>query len=137
MAGHEHESQQVVGHLIGLRFVGRKPSLDLVRHFAVLPVEGDAASYAIVVSHAPGLSGTPVSGHCSSAATSASAAASSATPMSWTIRATPAMTLADSIRQTASIARCVSSVPTHRLHHTQEPHRTTASPTPHGRHCHG
>src|SRR5437667_8509536 len=56
------------------------------------------------MSHAPGLSGTPASGHCSRAATSASCARSSATPMSPTIRANPAMSLADSIRQTASMA---------------------------------
>src|SRR5688572_24913753 len=60
------------------------------------------------MSHAPGLSGTPDSGHRSSAATSASCARSSARPMSRTIRVSPAMSLADSILQTASIARCVS-----------------------------
>ena len=37
----------------------------------------------------PGLSGTPVAGHCSSAATSASCARSSASPTSRTIRASP------------------------------------------------
>ena len=56
----------------------------------------------------PGLSGTPVSGHCSSAATSASCARSSARPTSRRMRARPAMSRADSIRQTASIARWVS-----------------------------
>src|SRR2546426_5626495 len=60
------------------------------------------------MSQAPGLSGTPDSGHCSSAATRASCARSSAMPTSRTIRARPAMSLADSILQTASIARCVS-----------------------------
>src|SRR5688500_19433072 len=60
------------------------------------------------MSQAPGLSGTPDSGHFSSAATSASCARSSATPTSRTIRVRPAMTLADSILQTASMARCVS-----------------------------
>src|SRR5688572_10396005 len=60
------------------------------------------------MSQAPGLSGTPVSGHRSSAATSASWARSSARPTSRTIRASPAMSLADSILQTASIARWVS-----------------------------
>src|SRR5512139_2542168 len=56
------------------------------------------------MSQAPGLSGMPASGHCSSAATSASCAKSSASPTSPTIRAKPAMSLADSIRQTASTA---------------------------------
>src|SRR5713101_9081012 len=60
------------------------------------------------MSQAPGLSGTPESGQRSSAATRASCASSSARPTSRTIRARPAMILADSIRQTASIARCVS-----------------------------
>jgi hypothetical protein len=63
-----------------------------------------ARRLAIAISQAPGLFGTPDSGHCSSAATSASWASSSASPTSRTIRATPAMILADSIRQTASIA---------------------------------
>src|SRR5437016_3600446 len=60
------------------------------------------------MSQAPGLRGTPDSGHCSSAATRASWASSSARPTSRTIRARPAMSLADSILQTASIARWVS-----------------------------
>src|SRR6266849_554932 len=63
---------------------------------------------AAVMSQAPGLSGTPVSGHFSSAVTSASCASSSARPTSPTIRASRAMSLADSIRQTAWIAPCVS-----------------------------
>jgi len=52
-----------------------------------------------------GLSGTPDSGHWSSAASSASWARSSASPTSRTIRVSPAMSRADSILQTASIAR--------------------------------
>src|SRR4051812_11719866 len=56
------------------------------------------------MSQAPGLRGTPDSGHCSSATTRASCARSSARPTSRTIRARPAMSLADSILQTASIA---------------------------------
>ena len=60
------------------------------------------------MSQAPGLSGTPDSGHCSSAATSASWARSSARPTSRTIRARPAISRADSIRQTASIVRLTS-----------------------------
>src|ERR1700704_4923100 len=63
-----------------------------------------ARCLAVAMSQAPGLSGTPDSGHCSSAATSASCARSSARPTSPTIRARPAMSLADSIRQTASMA---------------------------------
>ena len=59
----------------------------------------------VAMSHAPGLSGTPDAGHCSSAATRASWARSSARPTSRTMRARPAMSRADSIRQTASMAR--------------------------------
>src|ERR1700682_4610112 len=64
------------------------------------------------MSRAPGLSGTPASGHFSSAATRASCASSSARPTSRTIRARAAMSLADSIFQTAWIARCVSEAVT-------------------------
>src|SRR5690348_17165295 len=64
------------------------------------------------MSQAPGLSGMPDSGHCSSAATSASCASSSASPTSRTIRATPAIILADSILQTASMVRWVSATVT-------------------------
>src|SRR5438094_5179133 len=60
------------------------------------------------MSQAPGLSGTPDSGHCSSAATRASWARSSARPTSRTSRARPAMSRGASIRQTASIARWMS-----------------------------
>ena len=67
-----------------------------------------ARRLAVVISHAPGLRGTPSAGHCSSAATSASCASSSATPTSRTSRVSPAMSRGDSIRQTASIARWVS-----------------------------
>src|SRR2546422_6625383 len=63
-----------------------------------------ARCFAVAMSQAPGLSGTPDSGHCSNAATSASWARSSAIPTSPTMRAKPAMSLADSIRQTASMA---------------------------------
>src|SRR5438093_1891000 len=68
--------------------------------------------FAVVMSQAPGLSGTPDSGHCSSAATRASCARSSARPTSRTIRVSPAMSLGDSIRHTASIALCPPSLPT-------------------------
>src|SRR5215216_5737656 len=64
------------------------------------------------MSQAPGLFGIPDSGHRSSAATRASCARSSARPTSRTIRARPAMSLADSILQTASIARWVSEAVT-------------------------
>src|SRR6266852_5931574 len=67
-----------------------------------------ARCFAVPMSQAPGRSGTPSLGHCSSAATSASCASSSAVPMSPTTRASPAMSRADSIRQIASIARCTS-----------------------------
>src|SRR5512141_1628067 len=62
------------------------------------------------MSQAPGLSGMPVSGHRSSAITSASCAKSSASPTSRTIRARLAMSLADSIRQMASIVLLISGV---------------------------
>src|ERR1700694_257180 len=52
----------------------------------------------------------PDTGHCSSAATNASWASSSANPTSRTICARPAINRADSIRQTASIVRWVSDV---------------------------
>src|SRR5207302_3870347 len=60
------------------------------------------------MSQAPGRSGTRSVGHCSGAATRASCASSSAVPMSPTMRASPAMSRADSMRQIASIARCAS-----------------------------
>src|SRR4051812_6271342 len=67
------------------------------------------------MSQAPGLSGTPDSGHCSSAATRASWAESSARPTSRTIRASPAISLADSILQIASIVRWVAELTCGRL----------------------
>ena len=65
-----------------------------------------ARCLAVAMSHAPGLSGTPVSGHFSSATTSASCARSSACPTSPMMRASPAISFADSILHTASMARC-------------------------------
>ena len=62
-----------------------------------------ARCFAVAVSHAPGFGGTPVEGQRSSATTNASWATSSARPTSRTIRATVAITRADSIRQIASI----------------------------------
>src|SRR6266705_471003 len=67
-----------------------------------------ARCFAVAISQAPGRSGTPDAGHCSSAATRASCASSSAVPISPTTRASPAMSRADSMRQIASIARCAS-----------------------------
>src|SRR5205809_3429581 len=67
-----------------------------------------ARCFAVAMSQAPGLSGIPDSGQRSSAATRASCARSSARPTSRTIRVRPAIKRADSIRQTASIARWAS-----------------------------
>jgi hypothetical protein len=63
---------------------------------------------AVVVSQAPGFGGIPSEGQRSSALTTASCAASSARPTSRTIRATDAITRADSIRQIASMAAGVA-----------------------------
>src|SRR2546423_662555 len=68
-----------------------------------------ARCFAVAINQGPGLSGTPEVGHCSSAATSASCASSSAVPMSPTRRLSRAMSRGDSIRQIASIARCAGS----------------------------
>src|SRR5229473_639844 len=76
-----------------------------------------ARCLAVAMSQAPWLSGMPEAGHCSSAATRASCASSSARPTSRTMRVRPAMILADSIRQTASMARCVR-VDVTATHHT-------------------
>src|SRR5438067_3706169 len=69
-----------------------------------------ARCLAVPINQAPGLAGMPDTGHCSSAATRASWASSSATPTSRTICARLAISRADSIRQTASIVRWVSDV---------------------------
>src|SRR5262249_54889156 len=71
-----------------------------------------ARRLAATMSQAPGLSGTPDTGHCSSAATSASCAKSSARPISRTSRVRAPMSLGDSIRHTASMVRCKSVVAT-------------------------
>src|SRR3989454_8365840 len=73
-------------------------------------IRSNARCLAVPMSQAPGRSGTPSAGHCSSAATRASCASSSAVPMSPTTRASPAISRADSIRQIASVARCASAV---------------------------
>ena len=69
-----------------------------------------ARCLAVSMSQAPGLAGMPSDGHCSSAATRASWASSSASPTSRTSPVRPAMILADSSRHTASIARCAAAV---------------------------
>ncbi len=66
----------------------------------------------------PGCRARPTRGQRSSAATSASCASSSARPTSRTMRARPAMSRADSMRQTASIARWVSAAATAADHTT-------------------
>src|SRR3979409_1545894 len=71
-----------------------------------------ARRLAVARSHAPGFWGTPVSGHRSSAVTSASCASSSASDMSRVIRASTAMSRACSIRHTARMARWVSATVT-------------------------
>src|SRR6267378_2762723 len=76
-----------------------------------------ARCFAVDISQAPGLSGMPEPGHCSRAATRASWANSSAMPTSRTMRVSPAMMRADSMRQTASMARWVS-VEVTATHHT-------------------
>src|SRR6266705_1007934 len=88
-----------------------------------------ARCFAVAISHAPGLSGTPDSGHCSSAATRASCANSSARPTSRTIRARPAMILADSILQTASIAPCVEEAVKATHHSIVDPSAPSRSAT--------
>src|SRR5260370_3515764 len=67
-----------------------------------------ARFFAVVMSHAPGLSGMPASVHSSSAASHASWAISSASPTLRSILASFAMIFADSMCQTASIVRSIS-----------------------------
>src|SRR5215472_2874096 len=67
-----------------------------------------ARCFAVAISQAPGPSGMPRTGHCSSAITKASCASSSAAPTSPVMRARPAMRRGASIRQTASIAERVA-----------------------------
>ena len=121
VAGDEHEAQQVVADVVverGVEVRRRRPAAGrrardrapraCARGASRRRSRSIARCLAVAMSQAPGLSGTPDSGHCSSAATSASCARSSARPTSRTIRARPAISRADSIRQTASIARWVS-----------------------------
>src|SRR5229473_5855944 len=64
-----------------------------------------ARRLAVAISHAPGLSGTPVAGQCSSAASSASSVRSSASGTSRSIRARLVISRGCLIRQTARIVR--------------------------------
>ncbi len=63
-----------------------------------------ARCLAVAISQAPGVSGIPDTGHCTSAATSASCTSSSAMPTSRTTCVTPAMIRPYSMRTTASTA---------------------------------
>jgi len=119
VAGNENEAQEIVADMIVERCVEvwRRVLLDLelVAELGVLAAgklgaaeEIDRTMLCGGHSHAPGLSGIPDLGHCSSAATSASWASSSATPTSRTMRVREAMGLACSILNTASMARLVS-----------------------------
>ncbi len=67
--------------------------------------ESTARFLAVVISQPAGFGGTPVRGHCSSAATRASCAYSSASPTSRVTLARPAMSRPDSMRQMASTSR--------------------------------
>src|SRR5256885_3720279 len=62
---------------------------------------------AVVMSHAPGLAGTPSRGQCSSAATSASCTHSSARSKSPRLRTRAAVSRPASSRKTAATASCV------------------------------
>ena len=120
MAGREDEPQQVVVERIvdrgsQVRVLVRAAPLDLARQLLRLAVVHAGTAQAIDRAvlggrHEPGagLSGTPDSGHCSSAATNASWARSSARPTSRTTRAIPAISRADSMRQTPSRVRATS-----------------------------
>src|SRR5712671_2071135 len=68
-----------------------------------------ARRLAVAISHAPGFSGTPVSGHRSRAANRASCVKSSASGTSRSILARLVISLGCSIRQTARIARWASA----------------------------
>src|SRR5437764_13284005 len=63
--------------------------------------------FAVVMSHAPGLAGTPSRGQCSSAATSASCTHSSARSKSPRLRTRAAASRPASSRKTAATASCV------------------------------
>ncbi len=86
----------------------RPTSASLRRYVSSRRIRSIARRLAVVISHAPGFCGTPSAGHCSSAATRASCASSSAVPRSRTSLVSPATSRGASIRQTVSIARWVS-----------------------------
>src|SRR5208282_3848037 len=120
MAGGEDQPQHVVlDVVVELDFVhGVFRFGELPAHLSDLALEAGLPPHAIDVATArdggqPGtrVVGHPVDGHCTSAATRASCARSSARPTSRTVRASPAMSRADSIRQTASTVRCAASPP--------------------------
>ena len=68
-----------------------------------------ARRLAVAISHAPGFSGTPVMGQCSSAATRASCVRSSASVTSRSIRDRPVIRRGCSMRQTARMVRWTSA----------------------------
>src|ERR1700682_2751770 len=68
-----------------------------------------ARRFAIAISQAPGFSGTPVAGQCSSAANSASCVISSASGTSRSIRDRLVISRGCSIRQTARMVRLIST----------------------------
>ena len=114
MTGREDEAQKVVANVVildsvevrlGQRLLDSKlrPSCSTLRSSVLFRRSRSMARcLAVAMSQAPGLSGMPAWGHCSRAMTRASWARSSANPTSRTMRARPAISLADSIRQTAS-----------------------------------
>ena len=119
MARHEDQAQDIVLHVLDVG--GEIGLIELLQGSSSRPISSCLRSsvtrrrsasiprrLAVAISHAPGLSGMPARGHCSSAATSASWARSYATATSRTMRVSPAISRADSIRQTASIARWVA-----------------------------
>ena len=124
VAGDEDQAQHVVVERVG----GLSGEVGRVRPAAQLQVAPELLGLAPVHfgaaqavdrpvlgrRHQPGAGvvGDPGRGHCSSAATSASCARSSARPTSRTKRARPAIRRADSIRHTASIVRVTSAAGT-------------------------
>src|SRR5579864_5251100 len=111
MTRDKDQAQQVIAEIVvESRFKIRHGHLFLFKlatEFFVLALQHGVSAevvngrcLAVAMSQAPGLSGTPDCGHCSSAATRASCARSSARPTSRTIRVRPAMSLGDSILQT-------------------------------------
>ena len=118
MAGGEDQREQIVADVVVERGVDRLGKIGFADRMLRVEFDGElgmlgaacvrwrstssARRFADVVSQAAGLSGTPSAGQCSSAATSASCAHSSARPRSRVSRATLATTRADSICQIAA-----------------------------------